>query len=49
MALIFTRKFIVLTALWLLISAVVLGVTASCGGEDGMYQGPGDSQPGWRR
>ena len=49
MNLIFTRKFTLLTAGWLLISTAMLGVTASCGGEDGMYQGPGDSQPGWRR
>jgi hypothetical protein len=25
------------------------GLAADCGGEGGMYQGGGDSEPGWRR
>lgn len=33
-----------------MIAAVALGgLAADCGGEGGMYQGGGDSEPGWRR
>lgn len=48
--LIFTRRFVRLLAAWLLISAAVLGVAASCGDSGGgMWQGGSDSEPGWRR
>lgn len=48
MTLTFDRKRfmrMVATAL-LLLSALVLG---SCASEEGMYQGGGDSSPGWRK
>lgn len=33
-----------------MIAVVALGgLAAECGGEGGMYQGGGDSEPGWRR
>lgn len=44
----FTRKFAKIVLAWLIITVAVLGVCADCGGEGGMYQGGGDSEPGWR-
>lgn len=32
-----------------LLALLLGGVAADCGGEGGMYQGGGDSEPGWRR
>lgn len=45
-----TRRFAKIVAGWMIVSAALLGVVASCGdSEGGMYQGPNDSEPGWRR
>jgi len=51
--LIFTKRFARLLATWFVITVAVLGVVASCtdsggGGGRGMWQGGGDSEPGWR-
>lgn len=43
-----TKPFLRLVAMWLLITAATLAVTASCD-DGGMYQGGGDSVPGWRK
>lgn len=36
-------------AAWALVLVALLGgMAASCSDENGMYQGPNDSSPGWR-
>lgn len=45
---IFTKRFMLQLIAWALITIAVLGVTASCSDEGGMYQGGSDSEPGWR-
>ncbi len=45
----FTRKFAKIVLTWLIITVSVLGVCAECQkNEGGMWQGGGDSEPGWR-
>jgi hypothetical protein len=39
-----TARFLALTAVAVLLG----GVATDCSGEGGMYQGGGDSAPGWR-
>ena len=44
-----TRKLLRMALAWAMISVALLGVAASCGGEEGTWQGGNDSEPGWRR
>lgn len=46
--LICTRRFGLMLAVWLVISAVLMGVSASCETSSGMHQGGSDSEPHWR-
>lgn len=43
-----TKSFARKLAVWFVITVAVLGVAADCTAEGGMYQGGGDSAPGWR-
>jgi hypothetical protein len=44
-----TQRITRVTLVWLVVLAAVFGVVASCASEEGLYQGPGDSEPHWRR